>query len=149
MKKILLVSLVLTSVMLVGCGKKSNIVSTPAARPTQAPTPTPAETQLPESERPVVTMKPDVKMQTVNLKITNLPDDVKDVDYELVYLSSQVEKGQIGTYYVSKAKNDITLGTCSSGKCVYDQGITTGTLTITYETNGQEVLLRYPFTPGN
>ncbi len=149
MKKLIVISLVMIfSLTLVSC-RRNQAPAEPTPRPTQGPTPTPAETQLPEGERPIVEMTPDAKVQKVSLKITNLPDDVKDVDYELTYFSAGIEKGSIGTYYVNRARNEITLGSCSSGVCNYDQDITHGTLQITYVTNGQKILLRYPFTPGN
>ncbi len=146
MKKITVITLLLVSVMLVGCGKKTQEAPTPTPRPTVAPTPTPAETMIPEAERPIVKLTADAKKQKVVLVITNLPKDVKDVDYELVYLSEGSEKGSIGTYYVDKKKKEIVLGSCSSGVCNYDKDIAGGTLTIMYKTNGNDVLLRYPYT---
>ncbi len=146
MKKVTLITLLLLSTVLVGCGKKTAEVATPSPRPTVAPTPTPAETPLPEGERPVVKLSADAKKQKVTLVITNLPKDVKDVDYELVYLSEGSEKGSIGTYYVDKKKKEIVLGSCSSGVCNYDKDIAGGTLTIMYTTESKDILLRYPYT---
>ena len=134
--------------LLTGCGLTSAKNNKGTTSPTPIPpTPTPAETQLPEAERPVVTLTPDTKMQKVNVKITNLPKDVEEADMELVYFAGETERGQITTYYVKKAKNEILLGTCSSGTCSYDKDISNGSLTLTYTTKGKDVLLRYPFNP--
>lgn len=138
---------ILLSLVITGCNPFASKPVIPPSPTPIPPTPTPMETQLPESERPIVTLTPDSKLQKVNIKITNLPDDVKEIDMELIYLTGDTERGQISTYYVNKAKNEVLLGTCSSGTCVYDKDISNGTLTLTYVTDGNRVLLRYPFDP--
>lgn len=61
----------------------------------------------------------------VELRVEGLPTNTTSVDYELSYQTvAQGTQGVIGT--VSDFKNngftkDITLGTCSSGRCVYHE----------------------------
>ena len=136
-----------TAFLLSGCSWFKKPVTSDQQQVTQlSPTPTPPETQLPPGERPIITMKPDAKIQNIELKITNLPADVTTVDYELVYDTGDLQRGVIGTYYVTKGKATILLGSCSSGTCKYDKNVANGQLTIKYKTNGQRILLREPLT---
>jgi hypothetical protein len=139
MKRLTIPALLLTSALLFSaCAtKKTESTPTPAA-----PTPTPPETQLPPGERPIITLTPNEDATEVMLTIENLPESVKTVDYELVYLASGLERGVIGTYTVSKGEAKILLGSCSSGVCKYDKGVTGGTLTIRYAVEGKKILLR-------
>jgi len=141
MKKLLIVALFVSSVfLLTGCGKEKE----PESPPSPSPTPTPAETQLSPEDRPVINLKPDTKVHNVLLTIGNLPETVKTVDYELVYTSKGLQRGVIGTYFVSKGKANLLLGSCSSGVCKYDKEISDGQLTIKYRVDGQRILLREP-----
>lgn len=145
--KYLLPLLILSIVILPGCSlfrKKA-----PAATPTPEPTPTPFETQIDAADRPEVTIAPLKKTGEYSLVISNLPDDVQTVDFELLYMTEGVERGIIGTYYVEDENPDpVYFGTCSSGVCVADKSPTDGEITIEYETNKYgDVTLRYEFTP--
>ena len=58
------------------------------------------------------------------LKVDNLPSNTKSVDYELSYQTAQQGlQGVIGTITNEKDsfEKKLTLGTCSSGTCVYHQ----------------------------
>jgi len=61
----------------------------------------------------------------VTLSINNIPSGTDSVDYELSYQTAQQGiQGVIGTIDVfnqSDYEKKITLGTCSSGTCVYHQ----------------------------
>ncbi|PIP15161.1 hypothetical protein COW98_04980 [Candidatus Roizmanbacteria bacterium CG22_combo_CG10-13_8_21_14_all_35_9] len=61
----------------------------------------------------------------VTLSINNIPSGTDSVDYELSYQTAQQGiQGVIGTIDVSNQSDyekKITLGTCSSGTCVYHQ----------------------------
>lgn len=63
----------------------------------------------------------------VVLKINKIPAGTQTIEYELSYLTKEdLPKGVIGTINLKEEnsiKRKITLGTCSSGKCVYDQGV--------------------------
>lgn len=62
----------------------------------------------------------------VTLQVKNIPKGTKSIDYELSYqTASQGLQGVIGTIELKKneleLKKTLTLGTCSSGTCVYHQ----------------------------
>jgi len=63
----------------------------------------------------------------VILTIEKIPSGTTSIEYELSYLAKgDLPKGVIGTIVVENDESierSITLGTCSSGKCVYDQGV--------------------------
>jgi hypothetical protein len=63
----------------------------------------------------------------VMLAISGIPKDTLTVEYEMSYLSNgSLPKGVIGTIDLDGKDNverKITLGTCSSGTCVYDTGV--------------------------
>lgn len=70
----------------------------------------------------------DSKKQEVSLSIANIPAGTESIEYELSYTTiGNLPKGVIGTIDVvgksSIVKDEITLGTCSSGACVYDKGV--------------------------
>lgn len=73
------------------------------------------------------------------LGINSIPTGTNTIDYELSYQTAQQGlQGVIGTISVSNNKNNyqksITLGTCSSGKCVYHQVV--GKIKLTLRFNG-------------
>jgi len=92
--------------------------------------------ELPEDERPIVVLssRPDGKELT--LKIQNIDSAIKAIEYELVYLTEDVQRGVIGTIELQEGEDsvsrDLLLGTCSKGVCRYDEGVTGGTLTATF-----------------
>lgn len=63
----------------------------------------------------------------VLLTVSNIPRNTSAIEYELSYLArGGLPKGVIGTIDVAdedEIERKITLGTCSSGSCVYDQGV--------------------------
>lgn len=73
----------------------------------------------------------------VILSIKNIPPKTKSIEYELSYLASgNLPKGVIGTINLNgedKIERKITLGTCSSGVCVYDEGVEKIHLTLRFE----------------
>lgn len=74
----------------------------------------------------------------VGLSIDGVPAGTQTVDYELSYnTQEQGLQGVIGTAKVEGEKNyrkDITLGTCSSGKCVYHEVV--GAIKLSLRFNG-------------
>lgn len=110
------------------------------------PTPTKNNLQdeiLPRSEIiPTVDTSVEVDLTSKNnkevvLKINKIPSGTTSIEYELSYLAKSPQsgmpnaagdlpKGVIGTMPIANEntiERKITLGTCSSGKCVYDQGV--------------------------
>lgn len=74
----------------------------------------------------------------IRLDIFGIPKGTTSVDYELSYQTkSQGTQGVIGTvttFTDDTLKKDITLGTCSSGKCVYHELV--GPMNVTVKFTG-------------
>ncbi|NMB84493.1 hypothetical protein GYA28_04400 [Candidatus Roizmanbacteria bacterium] len=75
----------------------------------------------------------------VMLKMSGLPKGTSSVDYELSYQTAQQGlQGVIGTVTVEEGNSEyekkLTLGTCSSGSCVYHQVV--GKIKLTLKFNG-------------
>ena len=92
-------------------------------------TPTPTVILPTISDSIVVLLTPKNSNREVMLKISGLESDVASVEYELTYLTGAVlPRGVLGKITplgkTEITRDDIVLGTCSSGKCVYDQGVT-------------------------
>lgn len=95
----------------------------------------PADEILPKSQIiPTVDASVRVDLTSQNnkevvLTIEQIPAGTASIEYELSYLASGgLPKGVIGTIPINGEDNierKITLGTCSSGRCVYDQGVET------------------------
>ncbi len=73
----------------------------------------------------------DAKKQEASLTVSGVPEGTESIEYELSYEATvdgeKVPKGVIGTIEFDgkePVKRQITLGTCSSGTCKYDKGIT-------------------------
>lgn len=94
------------------------------------PTPTP----LPLSQRPYITLTPTRDGHNFKLRIENIKD-VQKIEYELVYLTSGLSRGVIGSVEVEGKDvltKEILLGSCSKNVCKYDEDITSGTLTLRF-----------------
>lgn len=80
----------------------------------------------------------DAQKKEVVLKASALPANTSAVEYELSYLTaSQGLQGVIGTVTLegdSQFEKKLTLGTCSSGTCVYHQVV--GKIKLTLKFNG-------------
>lgn len=80
----------------------------------------------------------DAQKKEVVLKASALPANTTSVEYELSYLTaSQGLQGVIGTVTLEgedKFEKKLTLGTCSSGTCVYHQVV--GKIKLTLKFNG-------------
>lgn len=89
---------------------------------------------LPES-REIPTVDASVKVDLASVKngrevllsIDGIPDGTAEIEYELSYLAKgDLPKGVIGTIKMNSKNSierQITLGTCSSGTCIYDEGV--------------------------
>ncbi len=92
------------------------------------------------SENIIVELTSAVNKQSVVLKIKGLTPDIESIEYELTYMTgSGLPRGVLGkiTLHGEKeiTRSDIVLGTCSSGKCVYDTGVTKVDLSLKFNTN--------------
>lgn len=79
----------------------------------------------------VVNLEADKLVHNVTLSVEHYPAGTTSVEYELSYDANVegeiVPKGAVGDIKVdgeSIISKEITLGTCSSGTCKYDEGIT-------------------------
>lgn len=101
-------------------------------------TSSPKQTAVPQVQEEVI---PTINPQDLGLTFTATDDkkqvsfgikntkDISSLDYEISYLAQgSIPRGIIGHIDVTSgtpvAKNNIDLGTCSSGRCKYDTGIT-------------------------
>lgn len=87
-----------------------------------------------------VDLKAKLDNKAVALTIKGLSSSVESVEYELTYTTGAgLPRGVLGKIYVKNnekeiSRDDIVLGTCSSGKCVYDTGVTSIDLSLKFNT---------------
>jgi hypothetical protein len=147
--KIFTLSLIIaSSLFLSACGPKK-----PTA--TVTPTPTPRLVEIPVSERPVIALTPREDGHMLFLKLTQVPDSVDSIEYELIYsakdASVEIEKGLGDTIHEisSTIERKLLLGTesCTNGcKYKYDEGVSGGTLSLKFiNKNGQISTYESPF----
>lgn len=130
------------------CGTKkpsTKIISTPISK----------KIELTESEKPIISLIPRADGHELKLKIENIPSDVNQIEYELIYSATdkglEMEKGVGDTLKIDdkNIERDLLLGTssCTNGcKYKYDEGITGGTLSlIFYNDSNQSFNYETPF----
>lgn len=91
---------------------------------------------IPLEERPFITLAPDSTGRTLNLTVSSAPSD-GELEYEMVYNAEGKQEGVFGrlelgveTQPINKA---LLLGSKSAGgKVTYHEGVTGGSLTVTY-----------------
>lgn len=103
---------------------------------------------LPISERPFATLTPRADGHELHLVVTKLPTDVQSMEYELVYqVESGITQGVPGTVKdlggKSTIERDLLLGTCSSGKCRYDEGVEEGTFTLRFRDSKGKLVYKF------
>lgn len=90
--------------------------------------------ELPIEERPFVSLTPRLDGHEFHLEVSDIPSGTESLEYELVYkVASGVTQGVPGTVKLSgktSIERDLLLGTCSSGKCRYDEGVEKGMFTV-------------------
>lgn len=102
--------------------------------------PFPTEMVIPTVNASVkVDLSANANGQEVVLSIDEIPEGTETIDYELAYnTASQGLQGVIGTISLDEGESsyekEITLGTCSSGKCVYHQVV--GKIKLSLKFNG-------------
>lgn len=78
--------------------------------------------------------------QSIALKIIGLSSDLESIEYELTYITGGgLPRGVLGKITLKGGekevkRDDIVLGTCSSGKCVYDTGVQSVDLSLKFNT---------------
>ncbi len=124
-KKLLVIGTVLITFLIIG----GVLVSSRKTRLEKQP-----EEELLPTEVVIPTVGSDVSVDLVSssagrevaLQIKGIPSDTESIDYELSYQTKQQGlQGVIGTIELKKNESEVdkslTLGTCSSGTCVYHQ----------------------------
>ena len=113
-----------------------NMVSNQPVQSGISPTPT---TVLPTVSSSVgVSLTPANGNKSLSLDIKGIPSDVQSVEYEMTYITGAgIPRGVLGKINLSGGesevkRDDIVLGTCSSGKCVYDTGVTSVDLSLKF-----------------
>ncbi len=84
-----------------------------------------------------VELSAKISGKEVILKISDIPKGTQSIEYSLSYdTKKQSMQGVIGTVTVEEGENeyekDITLGTCSSGRCVYHEVVGTIKLSLKF-----------------
>lgn len=103
--------------------------------------PTPTVTLPTISDYISVDFIPRSDRKAVALRIKGLSSDIESIEYELTYITKAgLPRGVLGKIVVKPGekdvqRNDIVLGTCSSGKCVYDEGVTSIDVSIKFNSS--------------
>ncbi len=144
-----ILAIVFSGLFLSACGKNKS-------ENTVLPTPTPKMVEIELDQKPYISLTPRADGHEIKLKIVNIPDNITQIEYELIYLAVdgnlELEKGAGDTVKVegSSLEKDILLGTasCTNGcKYKYDEGITGGTLSLIFiNHSGQMTAHETPFT---
>lgn len=93
---------------------------------------------LPVAQRPVINLAPDATGRSLNLSVDGAPVE-GEMEYELVYNSAEKQEGVFGRLELATEPQPILkallLGSKSGGgKVTYHEGVTGGSLTVTYGT---------------
>ena len=150
MNKFITISLLAFSVLLLaGCGNK------PVSQKV-TPTSAPKVVEMAAKDRPYVSLTPRDDGHLLYLKITNIPSNIKQIEYEVLYTASdngnEIEKGVGDTIkqITATITRELLLGTesCTSGcKYKYDDGVIGGTISLNFITSdGQQSTYESPFT---
>ena len=91
---------------------------------------------IPVEQRPFITLSPDESGRSLDLYVSGAPTD-GELEYELVYQTVEVQEGIFGRLDLKNEKQPIVksllLGSKSAGgKVTYHEGVSGGTVTITY-----------------
>jgi hypothetical protein len=103
---------------------------------------------VPLDERPVVSLTPTTDGHYLNLKIDKIMiAGAESMDYELIYqVSDGLSQGVPGSVDVrgkTSFEAELLLGSESSGKFRYDEGVESGTLTIRFRNESGSLLAKF------
>ena len=157
MKKTTLITLIIIILILLGFigggfaylkfGKK------PAGKPEQGErvvTQVEKINDLELEKRPYVSLVPREDGKELFLTISNLKLREAKVEYELEYQAGTMIQGVFGRIDFGEETPPVTkkllLGSCSKGKCKYDEDVTGGTLTLRFSGGERDYVLREDFT---
>lgn len=137
MKKLLLITAILSAVIIILILAVKSLFSGKEEERGVIPTPTIVLPTVSDSVK--VNLTPLSSNKAVKLKIKGLTSDMKSIEYELTYITGGgLPRGVLGKINLKGEKeitrDDIVLGTCSSGKCAYDTGVTSVNLSLKFNT---------------
>lgn len=102
---------------------------------------------VPFAERPVASLAPSDDGHWLTLKIEKIEIDAVSLDYELLYkLPDGRTQGVPGTITLkgeSQIERELLLGSESSGKFRYDEGVENGTLTLRFRNKKGKLLVKF------
>lgn len=92
---------------------------------------------IPLEERPFITLSPDSTGRSLNISLSQAPTQ-GNMEYEMIYNASGKQEGALGSIYLGTEKQPIVksilLGSKSGGgKITYHEGVTGGSITVTYD----------------
>jgi|SRR3989344_1659455 len=98
-------------------------------------------------ERPVVSLTPTSDGHYITLKVEKITFDPKSVDYLLLYETSEgVQQGVPGTVELEGKKEfeeKLLLGSESSGKFRYDEGVENGSVELKFRNSDGELMAKF------
>lgn len=90
--------------------------------------------ELPLEQKPYVSLTPRTDGHELHLLVSKIPSGTTAVEYDLFYTNADgINQGATGsgkTNGGTTLERDVLLGSCSSGKCKYDEGVEKGTFTL-------------------
>lgn len=91
---------------------------------------------IPLTDRPFITLSPDTSGRSLNISLSGAPKE-GNMEYEMIYNASGKQEGALGSIFLGSEKQPIVksilLGSKSGGgKVTYHEGVTGGSLTVTY-----------------
>ena len=103
--------------------------------------------EVPLNERPIASLTPSADGYWLALKIEKIVIEAASLDYELLYkLPDGRTQGVPGTVQLDGQKvieRDLLLGSESSGKFRYDEGVERGTLTLRFRNKQGKLLAKF------
>lgn len=104
--------------------------------------------EIPLGERPLVSLTPTSDGHYLNLKVEKIKiQNAASLDYELVYeVPGGVSQGVPGTISVKgkdAIEEELLLGSESSGKYRYDEGVEKGTITIGFRNESGKLIAKF------
>lgn len=99
--------------------------------------------EVPLEKRPAVSLIPSPDGHYIKLKVDKILIDANSLDFELLYQTeAEITQGVPGTESLTDKKSvetDLLLGTESSGKFRYDEGVETGSIELKFRKDGKLV----------
>lgn len=134
---IIIVSVILVIVLGIFLLTKKSNTKTPAVTEDSAPD-LPINV-LSISERPFITLSPDSTGRSLDISLSDAPS-TGSMEYEMIYNAAGKQEGALGSIYLGTEKQpiikSILLGSKSGGgKITYHEGVTGGSITVTYGEN--------------